>query len=43
MQSVSILQMERGSALNKRLFASFLLYHNFWLMGESFQDFDLEI
>ena len=28
MQSFSILQMGRGSALNKRLFASFLLYHS---------------
>ena len=28
MQSFSILQMGRGCALNKRLFASFLLYHN---------------
>ena len=27
MRSFSILQMGRGSALNKRLFASFLLYH----------------
>ena len=27
MQSFSILQMGRGSALNKRLFACFLLYH----------------
>ena len=27
MQSFSILQMGRGSALNKRLFASLLLYH----------------
>ena len=31
MQSFSILQIGRGSALNKRLFASFLLYHGVFI------------
>ena len=35
MQSFSILQMGRGSALNKRFFASFLLYHKINCLEQS--------
>ena len=36
MRSFSILQMGRGSALNKRLFASFLLYHDTTILFMSY-------